>query len=206
MLIQRLWVLWSWLHAPKNALSVVWEVKGQLHLEHHPLSKCWVFNNVMLSLCHFTKSMTLTLFQKMSLHACLTRVWLLQLEVWVEPPALSCGSCLSWHIGWSLCTSWNRDLTGSSLRVLWEWNKLILIQLILIHWASLVAQLVKSLQCGRTGFDPCVGKIPWRRKRQPTPVFLPGESHGQRSLEGYCPWDHEESDMTELLTPTILIH
>ena len=145
MLIQRLWVLWSWLHAPKNALSVVWEVKGQLHLEHHPPSKCWVFNNVMLSLCHFTKSMTLTLFQKMSLHACLTRVWLLQLEVWVEPPALSCGSCLSWHIGWSLCTSWNRDLTGSSLRVLWEWNKLILIQLILIHWASLVAQLVKNL-------------------------------------------------------------
>ena len=140
MLIQRLWVLWSWLHAPKNALSVVWEVKGLLHLQHHPLSKCWVFNTVMLSLCHSTKSVTLTLFQKMSLHACLTRVWLLQLEVWVEPPALSCGSCLSWHIGWSLCTSWNRDLTGSSLRVLWEWNKLIL-----IHWASLVAQLVKSL-------------------------------------------------------------
>ena len=34
------------------------------------------------------------------------------------------------------------------------------------------------LQCGRTGFDPWVGKIPWRRKRQPTPVLLPGKSHG----------------------------
>ena len=40
----------------------------------------------------------------------------------------------------------------------------------------------------RRGFDPWVGTIPWRRKWQPTPVFLPGEFHGQRSLSGYCPW------------------
>ena len=40
----------------------------------------------------------------------------------------------------------------------------------------------------RRGFDPWAGKIPWRRKWQPTPVFLPGESHGQRSLMGYSPW------------------
>ena len=38
------------------------------------------------------------------------------------------------------------------------------------------------LQCERCGFNPWVGKIPWRRRRQPTPVFLPGESYGQRSL------------------------
>ena len=38
------------------------------------------------------------------------------------------------------------------------------------------------LQCGRPGFDSWVGKIPWRRKWQPTPVFLPGKSHGRRSL------------------------
>ena len=49
----------------------------------------------------------------------------------------------------------------------------------------------------RRGFDPCVGKIPWRRARQPTPVFLPGESHGQRSLEGYSLWGHKELDTTE---------
>ena len=55
--------------------------------------------------------------------------------------------------------------------------------------ASLVAQTVKSLlQCGRPGFDPWVGKIPWRRKWQPTQVFLPGKSHEQRSLAGYSPW------------------
>jgi len=39
----------------------------------------------------------------------------------------------------------------------------------------------------RSGFDLWVGKIPWRRARQPTPVFLPGESHGQRSLVSYSP-------------------
>ena len=40
----------------------------------------------------------------------------------------------------------------------------------------------------RCGFDPWVGKIPGSRKWQPTPVFLPGNSHGQRSLVGYSPW------------------
>ena len=46
-------------------------------------------------------------------------------------------------------------------------------------------------------FDPWVRKIFWRRTWQPTPVLLPGESHGQRSLVGYSPWDLKESDMTE---------
>ena len=52
--------------------------------------------------------------------------------------------------------------------------------------ASLVVQCGKesACQCRRCEFDPWVGKIPWRRKWQPTPVFLPGESHGQRSLVG----------------------
>ena len=53
------------------------------------------------------------------------------------------------------------------------------------------------LHCRRTGFDSWVGKIPWRRKWQPTPVFLPGESHGQRSLVGYSQWGHKESDTIE---------
>ena len=46
----------------------------------------------------------------------------------------------------------------------------------------------------RHRFDPWVGKIPWRKAWQLTPVFLPGESHGQRSVEGYSPQGHEESD------------
>ena len=58
--------------------------------------------------------------------------------------------------------------------------------------ASLVVLTVKNLPAiagdVRLGFDPWVGKIPWRRAQQPTPVFLPGESHGQRILAGYSPW------------------
>ena len=49
----------------------------------------------------------------------------------------------------------------------------------------------------RRGFDPWVGKIPWRKAWQPTPVFLPGESHGQRSLVGYSLWGCKELDTTE---------
>ena len=41
------------------------------------------------------------------------------------------------------------------------------------------------------------GSIPWRRKYQPPPLFLPGESHGQRSLAGYSPWGDRDSDMAE---------
>ena len=80
--------------------------------------------------------------------------------------------------------------------------------IILIHWvkyiifykkepknkASLVAQTVKHLS---TMQETWVGKIPWRRKWQPTPVFLPGKSHGLWSLVGYCPWGRKESDTTE---------
>ena len=46
-------------------------------------------------------------------------------------------------------------------------------------------------------FNPQVEKFPWKRAWQPTPVFLTGESHGQRSLVGYSPWGHKESDMAE---------
>ena len=49
----------------------------------------------------------------------------------------------------------------------------------------------------RCGFGPWVRKNPWRRKWQPTPVFLPGKSHGQRSLADYSPWGCKELDSTE---------
>ena len=68
--------------------------------------------------------------------------------------------------------------------------------------ASLVVQMVKNLpQCRRPGFNPWLGKIPWRREWLPTPEFLPGESHGQRSLVGYGP-EGKELDTTERLTHT----
>ena len=66
---------------------------------------------------------------------------------------------------------------------------------------SQVAPVVKNLPANagdmRFGLDPWVGKIPWRRKWQPTPVFVPGESHGQRSLVSSSPWGCKELDTTE---------
>ena len=56
------------------------------------------------------------------------------------------------------------------------------------------------LQCGRPGFNPWIGKIPWRREMLSTPVFLPGEFHRQKSLVGYYPWGHKELDVTERLS------
>ena len=58
--------------------------------------------------------------------------------------------------------------------------------------------MVKNLHAmEETGFDPWVGKIPWTREWQPTPVFVPGEFHRQRRLAGYSPWGHKELDTSE---------
>ena len=65
---------------------------------------------------------------------------------------------------------------------------------------SQVVLVVKEPTCQcrrgkRRGFDPWVRRIPWRTKWLPTPAFLPGKFHGQRSLAGYGPWGHKQSDM-----------
>ena len=61
-----------------------------------------------------------------------------------------------------------------------------------------MVQLMKNcLQYRRPRLNPWVRKIPWIREWQPTPVFLPGEFHGQRSLVGYSLWGHKELDTTE---------
>ena len=73
-----------------------------------------------------------------------------------------------------------------------------------------MAQWVKNLPAiwrhGRHGLDPWVGTIPWRRKWQPTPAFLPEKSHRQRSLAGYSPKCCKESDVTERLSTISRIH
>ena len=58
--------------------------------------------------------------------------------------------------------------------------------------------------CRRCRFNPCVGKIPWKGKWLPTPVFLPGKTHGERSLAGYTPQGFKESDTTEWTTTILL--
>ena len=64
---------------------------------------------------------------------------------------------------------------------------------------SRVLLLRVCLQRGKPGFNAWIGKIPWRKKWQPTPVLLPGKSHGWRSLVGYSPWGRKKSDTTERL-------
>ena len=70
---------------------------------------------------------------------------------------------------------------------------------VVFHLGSPGSTVVKNPPASArdSGVDPCVGEILWRRKWQPTPIFLPGESHGQRSLAGYSLWGCKESDMTE---------
>ena len=67
-------------------------------------------------------------------------------------------------------------------------------------WLSGKKSACQCRECKRHGCDPWVGKIPWRRKWQLTPVFLPGEFHGQSSLAGYSPRGRKESDKTEGLS------
>ena len=71
------------------------------------------------------------------------------------------------------------------------------------HWGFLPRCLsgkessCQCKRCSRCGFYPWVTKIPWRRKWQPTPAFLPRKFHGQRSLAGHSLWCHKKLDMTE---------
>ena len=71
-----------------------------------------------------------------------------------------------------------------------------------LHWW--LSGKESACRCKRYRFDPWVGKIPWRRKWQPTPVFLPGKSHGQRSLLGYSPMGLQRSQawLSNLTTTT----
>ena len=75
---------------------------------------------------------------------------------------------------------------------------------------SQVALVLKNLPANagdvkRHGFNPWAGEIPWSGAWQPTPIFLPAESHGQRNLVGYNPWDHKELDTTEALSTHIYL-
>ena len=77
----------------------------------------------------------------------------------------------------------------------------------IILLASLVAQMVKNLPAMQETWVWSLGQEdPWRRAWQPTPVLLPGESHGQRSLVGYSPCGHKELEATEQLTLSLFHH
>ena len=91
-------------------------------------------------------------------------------------------STLAWRIPWR--EEPGRLQSMGSQRVGHDW-------VTSLHFTSEVKNLPSdACHCRRHRFDPWVRKIPWRRKWQPTPVFLPGKSHGQRSLVGYSPWGY----------------
>ena len=100
-----------------------------------------------------------------------------------------------WHSALRRMMSWPEPHSSILTSVAfppWPWH---------VSGASLVTQMVKNPpQCRRPGFDPWVRRIPCRRQWLPTPIFLAGESLGQRSLEGYSPWGCKESDTTKQLT------
>ena len=105
-------------------------------------------------------------------------------EIWIKRKLI---------MSWGLETG-QGERVGLRLQISWQlWVKLFLLQLKeWLRWLRI------CLQWGRPGFDPWIRKIPWRREWQPTPVFLPGEFHGQRGLAGCSPWGFKELDTTEL--------
>ena len=78
----------------------------------------------------------------------------------------------------------------------WHWERLKLNHRLPI-WHIDKEPTCQWRRCKRHRFSPWLGEISWGGEWQPTPVFLPGKSHGQRSLVGYCPWGHKESDTAE---------
>ena len=90
-----------------------------------------------------------------------------------------------WIGHYAASISANRDCFVCKAKIFFTWS--------FKKRASLVAQRVKNLPAiRRPGFYPWIRKIPWRRKWLPIPVFLPRESHGQRSLASYSPWGPEK--------------
>ena len=87
------------------------------------------------------------------------------------------------------------NLHGASLVawILFYWERIWPASQQTVGFPRQLRQYRICLQCRRPGFGPWVGKIPWKRQWQPTPVVFPGKSHGQRSLVGYSPWGHKRA-------------
>ena len=97
-------------------------------------------------------------------------------------------SIFAWKIPWSEEPSGPPSMGSSRRKYMGRFKS---------RWCSGKESAYQFRRCQRRGFNPWVRKIPWSRKWQPTPVFLLGKFHGQRSLVGYSPRGHKELDTTE---------
>ena len=95
-------------------------------------------------------------------------------------------SILAWRISWR--EEPDRLQSIVSYRVRHNWSDFAHIDILFSRWPSGKESACLYKRHKRHGFDPWVGKIPWRRKWQSAPVFLSGKSHRQRSLASYSPW------------------
>ena len=109
-------------------------------------------------------------------------------------PSLPLNPCPSSHskLDSKCISSRSYSSTHISQSALWS---TIYVGILLCGLPCWLSSKESACQCRRRGFNPSVRKIPWRRKWKPTLVFLPGKSHGQRSLAGYSPQGHKELDM-----------
>ena len=90
-------------------------------------------------------------------------------------------------------------LTGGFFMTSATWESILYIVLCILGFPGGSDSKASVCNAGDRGSIPGLGRFPWRRKWQPTPVFLPGKSHGPQSLVGYSPWGRKESDPTERL-------
>ena len=129
----------------------------------------------------------------------------------LEKKMATYSSIFAWEIPWTEEPGWLQSMGSQRVRHNWSNLARTCTQLHIMYFIfmSLVAYIFGfpwwfsgkefACQCRRWQFDPWVRKIPWRRKWQPTPVFLSGKSQGERSLVGYGPWGCKESEMTKQL-------
>ena len=121
-------------------------------------------------------------------------LWLSE-NLWPVPPLCffpwSRLSCLVWPCSPPGSRKPSKCLNGILINLNFIWKEVSGGKMIFKNPILTLPGKEFTCQCRRYkrhGFDPSAGKIPWRRKQQPTPVFSPGESHGERSLEAYSPW------------------